>query len=500
MKNLNTVCFDYDSSLTDMQEVNSSFDRATLQIAYAGKNRNGSYISREAFENSIRSIYNCPIVCAYDRETDTLGGHDVELVNNTGAGEYEIVNVTTPVGVIPESAKVFWRMVEEADGTEHEYLCAEALIWKRQEAYRKLKEDGITSESMEINVLDGGWEQDTYHIYDFEFTAFTLIGIEPCFEGASIRFSKESFEEKLSQMMTELEYSFGTVGNNKSAYPKEGGKTGLKNRFELDSNIRKKLQTALESVTFTTEDGFAYPKYWLIDFDMEQHIVYAHDEEEDVTYGFPIVTAEDGGLAVDFENGKQVKMAWVDVNSQPEPPEEPETALEEPAEEEQEFEQRPEDDEEETEGTAEGTEEEPAEEIADDGTAEEIVAEEAEELDAEELKSKYEAALKEIELLNAKLSELGEYKLINELSAVFDEFTDLDDVDEYRLFRNEFAEGKTGIQNAHDLREACYAIRGRNCGLKFSRKSETPRLKVASGAESGETDRYGRLIEEYSRM
>ena len=62
----------YASSLTDICSINSSFDRGILRIAYTGENRNKSSISKQAFENCIKTMYNCPIVCNYDRETDTM--------------------------------------------------------------------------------------------------------------------------------------------------------------------------------------------------------------------------------------------------------------------------------------------------------------------------------------------------------------------------------------------------------------------------------------------
>ena len=135
----------YASSLTDLCEINSSFDSGILRIAYTGDNRNGSSISKDVFERCIKTIYNCPVVCNYDRETDTLGGHDMELVRKDD-GSTTIVNLTQPVGVVPQTSKVYWESVEEDDGTVNEYLCAEVLIWKRQEAYRKIKEDGITAQ------------------------------------------------------------------------------------------------------------------------------------------------------------------------------------------------------------------------------------------------------------------------------------------------------------------------------------------------------------------
>ena len=189
------------SSLTNLLEVNSSFDMGILKIAYPGLNRNNSFISKEDFIRNLKTIYNCPIVCHYDRETDSLGGHDMDVVSDD-EGNLRLVNLTTPVGCIPESAKTWFAEVEDDDGVTREYLFAEVLLWKRQEAYKKIKEDGVTAQSMEIQVTNGETIDGVYHIKDFEFTAFALIGVTPCYEGASLEvFSKQDFKQQLSLMM-----------------------------------------------------------------------------------------------------------------------------------------------------------------------------------------------------------------------------------------------------------------------------------------------------------
>jgi len=201
----------YASSLTDLCSFNSSFDRGVLRVAYCGDNQNRSSISKKTFEKCLHTMFDCPIVCNYDRETDTLGGHDMEVVRD-GDGSLRIVNSTTPVGCIPESAKYWWDQVEEEDGTVHEYLFVEALLWKRQEAYRKIKKDGITAHSMEITVKDGEMVDGIFNIYDFEFTAFALIGVKPCFESAALEmYSKQDFKKQLSEMMQDLKESFSMV-------------------------------------------------------------------------------------------------------------------------------------------------------------------------------------------------------------------------------------------------------------------------------------------------
>lgn len=210
-----TVRMTFASSLSDICSKNASFDSGVLKICYPGKNRNGSYFEKEDLIRCLPSMYNCPVVCNYDRDTDSLGGHDVELVHSDG--NLKLVNKTVPVGVIPESAKYWFAECTEDDGKKHEYLFTEALIWKRQEAYEKIKRDGVTSQSMEILVKDGENEDGVYHIRDFEFTAFTLIGVEPCFEGASLTMEsfsqeeKEAFKREMYEMMQDLKESFSTV-------------------------------------------------------------------------------------------------------------------------------------------------------------------------------------------------------------------------------------------------------------------------------------------------
>lgn len=253
-KNCNVV---FESEIVDWREVNSSFDRGVLRIAYHGENNNRMFIGKDAFEDAIKSVFNCPVVCNYIRETDSVGSHDVDIIRK--GGEVRMVNITTPVGVVPESANVWWSMVTEQNGEEHEYLCTDILIWKRQEAYEHLKENGITDESMEIRIIDGEkWDDGLYHIYKFEFLAFCLLeSAPPCFESASIElFSLNDFKVKYAQMMEDVKREFSTVipasadDIHTQSYPKGG--TGELNVNELMT----KYSLSAEDITF---DATAMP-------------------------------------------------------------------------------------------------------------------------------------------------------------------------------------------------------------------------------------------------
>lgn len=77
-----TMRLDYSSALLDIVEANPSFDMGKLRIAYTGKNRNRTFISKEVFESAIPSMYGCPVVANYIRSEDEIGSHDGELVKN----------------------------------------------------------------------------------------------------------------------------------------------------------------------------------------------------------------------------------------------------------------------------------------------------------------------------------------------------------------------------------------------------------------------------------
>lgn len=200
----NSMKITFSSSLSNITSCNDSFDTGKMMIAYHGENHNRTFIDKETFERNAKTMYNVPVVANYIREDDTIGGHDMEIVRKDG--NLKLVNSTHPVGVVPESANYWWETVTEDDGAEHEYLCADVLLWKRQEAYQTIKENGITAESMEIDIKSGHKDGGIYYIDDFQFLAFCLLGnCSPCFESASVSvFSADGFADELRSMLAEV--------------------------------------------------------------------------------------------------------------------------------------------------------------------------------------------------------------------------------------------------------------------------------------------------------
>lgn len=503
----------YGSSLEHLRELNSSFDTGVLQIAYHGFNRNGGHISKEAFEKSVETIWNCPIVCNYDRDTDSIGAHDVEIVKRNSS--MSLVNVTQPVGVVPESSVPFWRTIEEDDGTTHEYLCVDILLWKRQEAYRKISSDGIVAQSMEINVKDGELIDGVFHVKRFEFTAFCLLGsAEPCFESASLElFSRNGFEQQFSEMMADVKnliieiQSESKTDVSKQNYS-EGGDFALEeknalmaefnltnemiefnledytleelrakfeamtsapevapvaepeiepivdpvNTYALADQVRSELMEAIRVEQIITEFG-AMSRYCFVDFDYESHEVYCYDSTDWKLYGMSY-SVDGDAVQIDFDSKKRKKYSIVDF-----------------------------------------VEGESTDGISVFASVFESVSEQY-----AETRKVLDEANEKIANFSAELDELKEFKQSASKSlnayrvAEFREkFKDLAGIEEFEMLCENIAE-----HNSEEFEDKCFAIRGRNIVVaKFSHETKAPRLPVMQEQPKNENEPYGGLFQKF---
>lgn len=494
-----------------LTSINSSFDSGVLRVCYHGRNRNRSEIAKEVFEKCINTIYNCPIVCNYIREDDEIGSHDIEIVK-TGKG-LKLVNITTPVGVVPTGANYWWETVEEDDGTIHEYLCIEVLIWKRQEAYSKLKENVITDESMEINVKDGEMVDGYYRVYDFEFTAFCLLGTaEPCFESASLKlFSMDEFSSSYSLMMSDLKEELAKIQSadavdilNKQQFSEGGNKT-LDKKLELlasynltvdmlDFNIEdfeldvleqkfKEIKNTSDPKIFNSLEQFAteliealsvektvtswgseVSRYCYVDCDTEASEVYCYDWEDWKLYGFAYSTNGDS-VTVDFDSKKRKKFSIVDFE----------------------------------EGDRDFSFSHVYENISEIDKAQ-SKAEFAAERD--ELEKKFSEASNTVNSLNNELAELRKFKddklndeRVNAENEVFSRFDDLNGAEAFEALKAE-----AGNYSIEDLEEKCFALRGRkNTTLNFSAEKKAPKLPTNQYAKNDDEPYEGIFIKYGSR-
>lgn len=502
----------YSSSIERLCEINSSFDAGILKVAYVGKNRNGSSISKEAFERSMKTIYNCPIVCNYNRERDEIGSHDVDVVMKDGAPQ--IINITQPVGVIPESANYWWENYDDESGT-HEYLCVDALVWKRQEAYQKIKENVITDESMEIKVLDGHMDNGVYVIESFEFLAFCLLETaEPCYESASLEvFEACEFHKKYAQMIEEFKQCFSEVSTSlkvdiHSKDNSEGGENQLDQKMELlakfgltpeqldfdietmsvedlevelskvanknagqfsltGEQFREELVNALHAEKIETAWGETY-RYIYCDYNSDSSEVYCYDMDDWKLYGFTYSMNGDN-VVIDFNSKKRKKVSIIDFD----------------------------------EGEAEFSYKHIFEHVIEmSALSKETELTAQFEMQRTALEEKYNTASDTIKNMNRELDELRQFKsqkLADERSeqegAVFAMFADLNGIEAFESLKQNCSE-----LSIDELEEKCYALRGRNGTHTFSKQKhdKLTRLPVEkNGAAAFADEPYGGLFVEF---
>lgn len=482
-KKMNIV---FESTVKEITDVNSSFAKGVLMVAYHGKNRNGTIISKETFEACIGTIYNCPIVCNYDRQSDSIGSHDVAIVK-TGKG-YKKINLTQPVGLIPESAEWWWEEVAEGEGVTHEYLCVDALLWKRQEAYEKIKENKVTDESMEITILSRHKDGDYYVIDSFEFTAFCLLeGAEPCFESAQLEvFAADDFRKEYSQMLEDFKASFAKVsdGHNINEYLKGGTKqlenekqkTSVETQTE-ETSVKQPVAQENENFSLTSEqfiqevchqlenvktydDLFReeVSKYRYLDYDSSLSEVYVMSREDWLTYGIQY-TLDGDKVVLDFASVKRKKIVYVDFEDG---------------------------------DSSNFSLEEFAKYFAEAGMKKGAAEAES------QWSEKYSGAEQTIQNIEKELTSLREFqaeKVAQERKdaeqKVFSSFGDLNGVEEFEALRK-----GCGEMSIEDIEQKCFALRGRRVRVDTQSKS-TESIRIPAGSEKSEPEPYGGLFARY---
>lgn len=330
--------FDFVAYLENIKSINPSFDEGVLKVAYYGTNRNNSNITKDAFEDAILSLYNVPIVVNYKKAEDKLGGHDGHIEKTLDGESVQYIHDTQPIGVVPTGANTWWEKVKE-NGKEHEYFCVNVVLWKRQEAYAKLRKLGKINHSMEIDVLESHWDKRTEVIDKFIFTALCLLdeSITPCFESSKLHLytlNKEEFKQEFSQMVNELRTTTEAIswlnwGNEApdnvliEEQVEDDIVVVVSEIFETEKGgkevDREKLEMALSEPKFALRGGLQKNKYTM--FGCHEKSVFAIDMEDQkvkkMAYSIEeeeVAAEEEGGEAqktekyvIDFESAEEGK-------------------------------------------------------------------------------------------------------------------------------------------------------------------------------------------------
>ncbi len=457
----------FSSSVSELKELNESFDIGVLRICYHGRNQNKTDILKSAIEEAAPTMYNCPVVCNYDVEQDEIGGHDISVVKTVNG--LKMINLTDGIGVIPAGGKTWWEEVEEDNGDVNEYFTTEVVIWKRSAAYPKIKSDGSTNHSMEIKIKRGHIDDDGYFVVEkFVFTAFCLLGGKPCFQSSSLQmFSANSLKAQFSDMMQELKESMIAMQlpQGVDIYDKkEEGEIVLDDKvltptdtvdFGLASVFRNELIRAVEAERIETRWGIE-SRYWYVDYDEELSEVYAYDVEEGcLLYGFKYSKNGDNVL-IDFSGKKRMKYSVVPFDG--------------------------------------GEDYSPLQTLY--THVSDVYSE-----NQKQWEEKFQAAEQTAARQEAELTELRKYKAESESAknaaereVILDKFADLSGNEEFEALKN-----NAGEFSLDTLEEKCFAIRGKNVVMKFSALEQAPpKLPVEKTSAAELTpEPYGGIFSRY---
>jgi len=515
METKQTLIFNTKARLADIREINTSFAVGTLYVMYTGDNRNQSDITKDAVIDALPSLYNVPIVCHWNAQTEEIGGHDIELITGND-GKKRIRNLTDPIGVIPDHAIFHFSTEEDEYGNSHEYLVIEnVILWRRQDACRHIIENlgGVIDHSMEITVFEGEEREDgIYRIDRFEFTALCLLGnCEPCFEGSRLTIysadEMENFKHRMAEMLEDLKdnyhlitashevddihpLNFETEGGNgileeklnlageygidvealdfslddysldelkeKFEAMKNDAQDETQSNFALLGNLTEEICNVLDEDKITTEWG-ERNRYWYVDCDPDKNEVYCWDTTDWLLYGFAY-TMNGDCVVINYDSKKRVKYVIEDFDcgEQNSPFVDVFTAMEQKI----------------TSCTAE----------------------------YEAINGKYLEAAETVSALNEEVHTLRDFKrqveidkLVNAQNEVLDRFSaKLSGVEAFEALRADH-----GDMDVDALEEKCYAILGRHAGAKFAIEPKTPRIPVESTENTNKSEPYGGAFVKY---
>lgn len=249
---IKNLTFTHMSQLTK----NPMISHGYVDIAYAGKNRNHSYISDEVMHEKLEpSVKGVPIVGEYFEEVEDFGDHGGRLVIDNKGLRYEVT--TVPYGFVPPDADITYIDKIDKDGILRKYLRAECYLWTGQypECERVFKTNN--PQSMELTKDTGYWKRidgdDYYVIEDAIISKLCILGtdVEPCFEGAQFGTEEDNMIYSLDKkQFNDFIQTF--TKQIKEALEPEGGESMnlTDNKFVDDSTT-----TTASSQTYSVNAG-----------------------------------------------------------------------------------------------------------------------------------------------------------------------------------------------------------------------------------------------------
>lgn len=226
----NRFAVNFNAKIKPERPLNDEFLLCKCYVMALDKNRNRSFISREAADEARETLYNIPVIGHLYVDDDGvyhMGGHDIEIAK-TEDGKWRFKQLTVPYGVVPQQDNVHYEEIEERDGTKSTYMVADIILWVGR--YPELKEavydenGTMFNQSMEISVNESAPledDKDYTNILSYTYSALCLLGksadaeyqVEPCFPSARVDVYDYALDDEFTNMMaqlkSELAFCFG---------------------------------------------------------------------------------------------------------------------------------------------------------------------------------------------------------------------------------------------------------------------------------------------------
>ena len=237
---------EFNAKVTPVKPLNDEFTLCKCYVMALNKNRNLSFISKDAADAALPTLFNIPVIghlYVDDEGKYHMGGHDMTIVQNAD-GQFEFKSICVPYGVVPQQDNIHYEDIQEPNGDIHTYIVSDVILWTGRfpELHEAVySEETYFGQSMEINVNDyAPLEEDKNYtnILSYTYSALCLLGksdnpdehTEPCFPMSRVdpyEFSldDDKFSELMSQLKNELAFCFDSNAEKKGEGMEEAKNT-----------------------------------------------------------------------------------------------------------------------------------------------------------------------------------------------------------------------------------------------------------------------------------
>ena len=302
--------FDVDVSKIDIEEINNQdFMKLKIYAISDQENRNHSEFLYEGFEESIKTMYNKPILAYYNSDLGDTEAHNSRLnIDEEGIySDYQYEGGEKPVGVIPESANIY---VEEKDG-KNWIVIDGCIIWTEynRQLYKLIKKQLKKKVSVEVEVLDYYEEEDIAKFKSWKFLGITILGkdpedgsiVEEGIEGAHLQLKEIADSPTFNRYMSKL--SFALQENEKV-------ELAMRTYNELQDKLHSYIRQYVEG-----EDEDCYYRYYIQDIMLDTPEIILYDYEESKYYKTTYTIGDDDEVTVDMENLIELERIFVEKYS-----------------------------------------------------------------------------------------------------------------------------------------------------------------------------------------